>query len=448
MSSVKKIYGVPSSQAPIIRKNIKPTNDHKVYPAQTEETSLGEFRASITSAVDNRPIENATVRITYTADPESNVIDQLTTNDLGMTNTISLPTPPLQYSLEPSAERPYSEYTFTITAPGYETVVISGAEILPDVTAIQNVIMDPLPSAGTSTAEAFVIPDHTLYGDYPPKIIEDEIKPTNETGEIVLNRVVIPEYVVVHDGPPTDSSARNYYVPYRDYIKNVASSEIYATWPEAAIYANVLAIQSFTLNRVYTEWYRNMGYNFTITSSTAYDHKWIPERNIFDTISRVVDNIFNNYLSRPNVRQPILTQYCDGQRVTCPGLMTQWGSSNLAEQGYTAIEILRYYYGESIYINSTDVVSGVPSSYPGYELTIGSRGDAVRQMQEQLNAIAEVYYPIPNIVADGVFGNATAAAVRAFQQQFDLPANGIVDFPTWYKISAIYVAISRIAEYQ
>lgn len=448
MSSVNKIYGVPSSQTPIIRKNIKPTNDHKVYPAQTEEASLGEFRASIISAVDNRPIENATVSITYTADPESTVIDQLTTNDLGMTNTIALPAPSLQYSLEPSAERPYSEYTFTVTAPGYETIVISGAEILPDVTAIQNIVMDPLPSAGTGTAETFVIPDHTLYGDYPPKIIEDEIKPTNETGEIVLNRVIIPEYVVVHDGPPSDSSAKNYYVPYRDYIKNVASSEIYATWPEAAIYANVLAIQSFTLNRVYTEWYRNRGYNFTITSSTAYDHKWIPERNIFDTISNVVDNIFNNYLSRPNVRQPILTQYCDGQRVTCPGLMTQWGSSNLAEQGYTAIEILRYYYGESIYINSTDVVSGVPSSYPGYELTIGSRGDAVRQMQEQLNAIAEVYYPIPNIVADGVFGNATAAAVRAFQQQFDLPANGIVDFPTWYKISAIYVAISRIAEYQ
>ena len=147
-----------------------------------------------------------------------------------------------------------------------------------------------------------------------------------ESGEIVLSRVVIPEFVVVHDGSPRDSTARNYYVRYRDYIKNVASSEIYATWPDSTIRANVLAIMSFTLNRVYTEWYRNKGYDFTITSSTAFDHKWIPERNVYDTISSVVDEIFANYLSRPNVRQPILTQYCDGNRVSCPNWMTQWGS--------------------------------------------------------------------------------------------------------------------------
>ena len=168
-----------------------------------------------------------------------------------------------------------------------------------------------------------VIPDHTLYGYYPPKIAEDEIKPVNESGEIVLSRVVVPETIVVHDGTPTDSTAPNYYVPYRDYIKNVASSEIYATWPQASITANVLAIMSFTLNRVYTEWYRNKGYDFTITSSTAFDHKWIYGRNIYESISRIVDEIFNNYLSRPEVRQPILTQYCDGRRVSCPGWMAR-----------------------------------------------------------------------------------------------------------------------------
>ena len=198
---------------------------------------------------------------------------------------------------------------------------------------------------------------------------------------------------------------------------------------------------------MYTEFYRNKGYDFTITSSTAFDHKWINERNIYDTISQAVDDVFNNYLSRPNIRQPILTQYCDGKRVTCPNLMSQWGSKSLADSGYTAIQILRYYYGDSIYINSTDVISGIPSSYPGEPLTVGSTGSKVRQMQEQLDAIANVYYPIPNIAADGIFGQRTREAVIAFQKQFDLPQTGIVDFRTWYKISQIYVAISRIAEY-
>ena len=161
-------------------------------------------------------------------------------------------------------------------------------------------------------------------GDYPPKIAESEIKPVNESGEIVLSRVVIPQTIVVHDGPPSNQSATNYYVPYRDYIKNVASSEIYSTWPRSTITANVLAIMSFTLNRVYTEWYRNQGYDFTITSSTAFDHKWIFDRNIFESISVVVDEIFDNYLSRPGVRQPILTQYCDGKRVRCPNWMAFW----------------------------------------------------------------------------------------------------------------------------
>ena len=324
---------------------------------------------------------------------------------------------------------------------------IIGTEVLPNVVALQRVQMLPQVPTDARSAETFVIPDHTLYGTYPPKIAEEEVKEITGSGEIVLSRVVIPEFIVVHNGSPNDASAQNYYVRYRDYIKNVASSEIYATWPEATIYANILAIQSFTLNRVYTEWYRNRGYNFTITSSTAYDHKWIPERNIFDTINTAVDNIFNNFLSRPNVRQPILTQYCDGRRVTCPGLMSQWGSKYLGDQGYDAIEILRNYYGDTIYINSTEEISGVPSSFPGEILQEGSRGEAVRQMQEQLNAIADVYYVVPSIAADGVYGPRTAEAVRAFQQQFDLTPNGIVDFTTWYKISEIYVAVTRIAEY-
>lgn len=210
--------------------------------------------------------------------------------------------------------------------------------------------------------------------------------------------------------------------------------------------ANILAIQSFTLNRVFTEWYRNKGYDFTITSSTAYDHKWIPNRNIFESISNVVDEIFSNYLSRPGVLQPILTQYCDGKNVTCPNWMSQWGSKSLGDRGYTAIEILRNYYGSSMYINATDVISGIPSSYPGSPLRVGDSGDKVRQMQAQLNVISDAYPLIPKIAEDGIFGPATEEAVKTFQKIFKLTQDGIVGFQTWYKISEIYVGVSRIAE--
>lgn len=408
--------------------------------------ALGNLRVNVTSEIGNQPLEGAVVRIVSPDEPER-VIEQLTTDSSGKTQDIELPAPPLEYSIEPGENKPYSEYTIFIDADGYIPVEISGAEILSGETAIQNKKLLPIQQNTEEDTEIFVIPEHTLWGNYPPKIEEPEIQPVNESGEIVLSRVVIPEYVVVHDGPPSDSSAENYYVPYKDYIKNVASSEIYATWTYETIVANILAIQSFTLNRVYTEFYRNRGYDFTITSSTAYDHKWIPGRNIFQSISEVVDSIFSNFLSRPGVTQPILTQYCDGRRVTCPGLMSQWGSQSLGEQGYTAIEIINYYYGDSMYINSTEVISGIPSSWPGFNLDIGSAGEKVRQLQTQLNVISDGYPLIPKITADGVYGPATAEAVRVFQDVFDLPETGVVDFPTWYKISEIYVGVSRIAEY-
>lgn len=193
--------------------------------------------------------------------------------------------------------------------------------------------------------------------------------------------------------------------------------------------------------------YRARGYNFTITSSTAFDHKWIPERNIYDTIDAAVDNIFTNYLSRPNVKQPILTQYCDGRQVSCPGLMTQWGSKSLGDAGYTPIQILRNYYGNNIYINSTEEISGIPASYPGTALRIGSRGNSVLTIQEQLNVISNAYPRIPKVAEDGVFGQGTETAVREFQEIFGLTPDGVVGFNTWYKISSIYVAVSQIAEY-
>ena len=405
----------------------------------------GQLQINVTSQPTSFPIPNATISISYTGVP-GQTLEQLQTNSSGQTEIIDLAAPPIEYSLTPNNDiQPYSEYTLDITAPGYEPVSISGTEILSDVTALQNVTMRPSEDTGTSE-EIFVIPAHTLYGNYPPKIPEAEIKPIQETGEIVLSRVVVPEYVVVHDGVPSDSTARNYYVKYKDYIKNVASSEIYATWPANTIRANVLAIMSFTLNRVYTEWYRNQGYEFTITSSTAFDHKWIPERNIYTNISTIVDELFSNYLSRPNVRQPILTQYCDGRQVQCPGWMTQWGSKALGDQGYSPIEILRYFYGDNMYINMAEEISGIPSSWPGFNLTIGSTGAKVRQLQEQLNVVSGAYPAIPRVSVDGIYGPGTAASIREFQSVFGLPVTGITDYPTWYKVSEIYVGVSRIAE--
>lgn len=410
---------------------------------QNDMIDRGQLQVNVTT-INNIPIENVNISI-YEEGQPTNKIEEITTDASGQSEEIDLATPPVELSLDvDNIIQPYAEYSLLMEADGYEPVNISGVEILSGRMSIQDIKLRPLLEG--ENGEDFVIPAHTLYGEYPPKIAEAEVKPVNLPGEIVLSRVVIPEYIIVHDGAPSDSTASDYYVLYKDYIKNVASSEIYATWPEETIKANVLAIMSFTLNRVYTEWYRNKGYDFTITSSTAFDHKWVNNRNIFDTISLVVDEIFDQYLSRPNVKQPILTQYCDGNRVSCPGWMTQWGSKSLGESGYSAIQILRNFYGSSIYINTAEQISGVPISYPGYELDIGASGSKVQQIQEELDRIAQVYSNIPRIQADGIYGEATKAAVKEFQRTFDLPQTGIIDFRTWYKISQIYVGITRIAE--
>ncbi len=405
--------------------------------------NIGFLQINVTDE-ENIPIENATINLSLEGNPEE-VLKTLNTNSSGQTESVELDAPPVTLSLtEDNIVQPYSEYSALISAPSYEPVDISGIEILSKTNAIQNVKL--IRSLKSREGSDIVIPAHTLYGYYPPKIAEAEIKPMNETGEIVLSRVVVPETIIVHDGSPSDSTAKDYYVSYTDYIKNVASSEIYATWSDATITANILAIMSFTLNRVYTEWYRNKGYNFTITSSTAYDHKWIYGRNIYDNISQIVDEIFDQYVSRPEVRQPILTQYCDGKRVKCPNWLSQWGSKDLGDRGYSPIEILRYYYGDDVYINTAEAISGIPSSWPGYNLTVGSSGDKVRQIQEQLDTIGSVYSSIPRIATDGIFGANTKAAVEAFQGVFGVPKTGVIDFKTWYKISQIYVGITRIAE--
>lgn len=396
----------------------------------------GSLRVDVTDQ-NGKPIDGATADISITGEPES-TLESIQTDSNGQTESVELPAPPFEYTENPGVTQPYSEYSIIVRAPGFAPVSINGIDIFSSRRSIQDVRL-------TEASQVVTIGPNTLFGDYPPKIPEASIKPITSTGEIVLDRVVVPGTVVVHDGVPTDSTASNYYVSFPDYIKNVACSEIYPTWPEATITANVIAIVSFTLNRVYTEWYRNKGYNFTITSSTAFDHKWINERNIFDNVGLIVDEVFADYVSKPDVKQPILTQYCDGKRTTCSG-MSQWGSKYLGDQNYSALQILRNYYGSDIYINTAEEVSGIPLSWPGYTLDIGDSGTPVRTIQEQLSAIRRTYSNIPSLAIDGIYGEDTAAAVSRFQSIFDLPVTGEVDYSTWYKISQLYVALEKLAE--
>ena len=411
--------------------------------AQTEAVDKGSLKVEVLANRTRRPIEGAKITISYSGKPDSTV-EEVSADDSGMSEKLTLDAPPLEYSMEPSENQPFAQYTVKVTAPGYRPVSISGVQVFSEQLALQQVRMAE-ENEEENQIDSIVIPVNTLFGNFPAKITESEIKPVSDSGEIVLSKVVIPEFVVVHDGPPSDPNAANYYVRYRDYIKNVASSEIYATWPDAAIRANVLAIMSFTLNRVYTEWYRGKGYDFTITSSTAYDQKWSYGRTIFESISQVVDEMYTNYLARPNVKKPILTQYCDGKNVRCPKWLSQWGSKDLADRGLRTIEILRYYYGSNIYISTAEEISGIPTSWAG-ELSVGSEGKKVSQLQEHLNVIAGDYPAIPRVAVDGIYGPLTAEAVRTFQSIFGLPATGVVDYRTWYKISQIYVGVTGIAE--
>ena len=255
----------------------------------------------------------------------------------------------------------------------------------------------------------------------------------------------IPEYITVHLGAPS-SSAPNVTLPFPDYIKNVASSEIYSTWPEEALRANILAEISFALNRVYSEWYPAMGYDFDITNNTAFDQKFINGRNIYENISRIVDDLFNDYLRKEGTVNPFFSQYCDGKQVTCDGL-SQWGTVPLAEDGLSAPQIIRYYYGDDTEIVVNAPVSENVPSYPGTPLTVGDLSENVRRMQIYLNRISRNYPAIPKIVnVVGRFDENTQNAVKTFQRIFNLTADGIIGKATWYRIIYIYDAVTRLAE--
>ena len=261
---------------------------------------------------------------------------------------------------------------------------------------------------------------------------------------MAITRPYIPEYITVHIGPPS-KDGKNVTVTFQDYIKNVASSEIYPTWKPAALRANILAQISFALNRVYTEFYTSKGYPFQITSSTAYDQKFIPGRNIFENISLLVDQIFMQYIRRENFIEPLAAKFCNGTTVTCEGL-SQWGSQDLAQQGLDSMEILRNYYGRNIELVTNAPVQGIQRSYPGV-LKVGSSGEDVVVVQASINRISQSYPAIPKIYpVDGIYGRDTENAVKKFQSVFELNPDGIVGEATWYKLVNLYVGVARLSE--
>lgn len=407
-------------------------------------SSYGQLQVSVFAETLGTPINHAKVQV---RDKQTNsILEELRTDSSGQIPSFLLSAPPIEYSMSYGTPKPYSEYNIFVTADSFEPAFIDGIQILPSNKALENVFMKYQKTTAPQT-NTILINEHTLVGDYPAKIPEEEIKILPEsTGFIVLPKPVIPEFIVVHLGMPQNKEAKDVWIPFKDYIKNVASCEIYSTWPEETMKANILAIISFTLNRVYTEWYRGKGYSFTITNNTAFDHAFNYGRNIFEKISIIVDDIFSTYITKPNIKQPLFTQYCDGRRVQCKKGMHQWGSKDLGEMGYSATNILKNYYGYDIYFETAQKVEGVPKSYGGTDLAIGSSGNDVRMIQEQLNEISNHYPKIPKIRVDGIYGKQTQTAVETFQEIFYLPVNGIVDFATWYEISNIYVAVKKLSE--
>ncbi|MDS0527348.1 peptidoglycan-binding protein [Clostridium sp. SHJSY1] len=397
---------------------------------------------------DYIPIDGAKVIVKRAEGSESLQGIDLVTDSAGLTQEIELTTPPLEYSLDIYNDKmPYSLYNITIEREGFKTLTINGCQILPTRVAYQICNLEPSLGRGDMRQDVISVQPNTLYGNFPPKIPEQVDKPLPPPSSgVVLAQPVVPEYITVHQGVPDDTSAQNYRVQFKDYIKNVASCEIYSTWADSAIKANVFCIVSFTLNRIFTEWYRGKGKNFDITNSTAYDQAFSYGRNIYDNISQIVDEIFSTYIKRRGKKQPLFSQYCDGKSVSCPEWLSQWGSQKLGAEGLDPYRILTHYYGDDIELVTAQKVSGSPKSYPGKDLNIGTSGEAVKVIQGQLNRIAKNYPLIPKQVEDGQYTEKTADAVKIFQQIFTLPQIGVVDYATWYKISDIYVGVTKLAE--
>lgn len=392
------------------------------------------------------PIKNALVLV---KDKAGNLLHRLVTDENGITEKVMIEAPDLAEVRDPLVTKlRFNPVDVVVSHPdNYEKVTIHGVQIFDKITSILPVQMHQLIAGEPAEKDIFIPPEHGV--DIPDvaggeEWTQEEARPGEISEMILANEVAIPQYITVHLGSP-NADARNVRVPFKDYVKNVASSEIFPFWEEAALYANIYSQISFVLNRVYTVWYRSRGKDFDITNNTAFDQYFVEGRSIFENISRIVDGIFNMFIRREGRREPFFASYCNGTTATCDGL-SQWGSQNLAEKGYTPIQILRYYFPNDIQIvESTNFTSQV-GSYPGVALREGSTGEDVRLMQVYLNRISGDWYipPIPNV--NGVFGSATKNTVMEFQRIFNLVPDGIIGRSTWYEITKIYVAVKQLAE--
>ena len=385
------------------------------------------------------PVEGVTVVITGSGFTAHRITDAE-----GNAEDLAICAPACSLSLDENntTTLPYAVCSLTARKPGYRTVRIQGIQIFAGQVTLARPEMIPDTEEGKDIVDPpVIIPTHALFvgnGGSGPA-------PTNHcTGSRVLDRVIVPKNITVHLGRPA-ASARNVTVSFRDYIANVASSEVYPTWPIEALKANIHCQISLALNRIYTEWYPSKGYTFNITNSTSYDQYYVHGRTVFDVMVKLTDDIFNTYIRKTGTVNPYYSEYCDGKSVTCPGLK-QWGTVTLANQGRNALSILKYYYGSDIEIVRTSNIQSIPRSYPGSPLRRGDRGTAVFTLQRQLNRITKDYPFLGKLTVDGVFGSRMAATVRAFQKQFNLTADGVVGRQTWYKISYIYVSVKDLAE--
>lgn len=377
-----------------------------------------------------------------------------TTNVSGQTKEfiIETPNPNLSF-IKGGKVAPFSVCDVHVRKEGYIPMLFLGVQVYGGQQSNLNVSFEPQYSENPEDLRITntITGENTIVYDIPnPAIFTGAQRgPFSYSAPTAIPQisrsVYIPETITVHLGAP-QSDAENVYVSFVDYIKNVASSEIYPTWPESAIRANVYAQISITLNRVYTEWYPSQGYDFQITNSTGYDQSFSPGRNVFSSVDRIVDEIFNTYIKRINYIEPLFASYCDGVQTTCRGL-SQWGSYELATTGYTPLGILKNYYGDSIELVTTNIIQGIESTYGGTPLSIGSVGDDVLYIQRQLNRIRQNYPTIPRIISEnGIFTSGTDAAVRRFQSIFNMSIDGVVGKATWYKISYIYTAVTGLAE--
>ncbi|MDY5008639.1 peptidoglycan-binding protein [Candidatus Allofournierella merdipullorum] len=403
----------------------------------------GTLRVQTYAARESAPVTNVRIRLRNADQPSAQEMEFFT-DDEGNALDLELPAPPASLSLDENAtQRPYSVWDLTADKEGYQTLTLNGLQLFAGQVTLAELELRPMQRLGAPAPlpDTFDVPPHHLYS---PGSEASSSAPVQLCEPRVLTVPIIPETITVHLGKPA-ASAQNVTVSFRKYIANVASSEVYPTWPEQALRANIHAQISLALNRIFTEWYPSKGYNFNITNSTSYDQYYVHGREIFEPMERITDDIFNTYVRRQGTIEPYYTEYCDGKTVSCPG-MKQWGTVDRANEGKNALQILRYYYGNDIEIVRTNNIQGIPQSYPGTALRRGDTGEAVRIIQRQLTRIAKNYPAFGNPGTDGVFGAATEASVKAFQKHFNLTADGVVGRSTWYKISYIYVSVKKLAE--